>query len=383
MFKSCDVLGCFAIFLCLSFSNPLLAQAALDGPDTHFPVPQINFAPRHYICYRSGSPLVIDGKLTESAWQKTDWSETFVDIRGDTFPKPWFQTRMKMLWDTTFLYIAANLEEAHIWAQLTQRDTVIFYDNDFEVFIDPDGDTHQYYELEINAFGTVWDLFLDKPYRDDCRPLFFWDIGGLKKAVHIDGTLNTPGDRDNGWTVELALPWDVLKECANRAIPPNQGDQWRMNFSRVQWHTDVKNGRTVKQINPDSGKPKPEENWVWSPQGLIAMHYPEMWGFVQFSEIVAGRGTDSYVPGSEETIKWALRQVYYAQKRFQLANKVFTDCYEDLHVEIISVDGFSWPPAIRCTKVFYEVCSTAENGTVTWCVSHDGRIWKETKSVSK
>ena len=28
-----------------------------------------------------------------------------------------------------------------------------------------------------------------------------------------------------------------------------------------------------------------EDNWVWSPQGEIAMHLPERWGFLQFSEV--------------------------------------------------------------------------------------------------
>ena len=57
------------------------------------------------------------------------------------------------------------MTEPDLWATLKKRDSVIFYDNDFELFIDPDGDTHCYYELEINSHGTEWDLFLDKPYR--------------------------------------------------------------------------------------------------------------------------------------------------------------------------------------------------------------------------
>ena len=44
-----------------------------------------------------------------------------------------------------------------------KRDAVIYRDNDFEVFIDPDGDTHLYYEFEINAHGTEWDLLLASP----------------------------------------------------------------------------------------------------------------------------------------------------------------------------------------------------------------------------
>ena len=53
----------------------------------------------------------------------------------------------------------AELEEPEVWATLTERDSVIYHDNDFEVFIDPDGDNHDYYEFEINALGTTYQVF--------------------------------------------------------------------------------------------------------------------------------------------------------------------------------------------------------------------------------
>ena len=85
-----------------------------------------------------------------------------------------------MLWDDAYFYIGAELEEPHVWATLTEHDSVIFHDNDFEVFIDPDGDNHEYYEFEINALGTYWDLLLPKPYRDGGKADNSWEIPGLK-----------------------------------------------------------------------------------------------------------------------------------------------------------------------------------------------------------
>ena len=81
-----------------------------------------------------------------------------------------------MLWDDKYLYIGAAMVEPHVWATLTERDAVIYHDNDFEVFIDPDGDTHLYYEIEINALGTVWDLLLVRPYRDGGPAIDAWDV---------------------------------------------------------------------------------------------------------------------------------------------------------------------------------------------------------------
>ena len=100
----------------------------------------------------------------------------------------------------------------------------------------PDGDNHNYYELEINPLGTIFDLFLPKPYRDGGPADHGWDVRGLLSAVRVEGTLNDPSDTDKGWSVELAFPWAAFDRHggAGRGGPPRDGDVWRVNFSRVQ-----------------------------------------------------------------------------------------------------------------------------------------------------
>src|SRR5688572_20030808 len=167
--------------------------------------------PEGYICGRA-SNLIIDGKLDEKSWQAAPWTREFQDIEGPAKPAPRLKTRAKMLWDDTYFYFAAELEEPHVWGTLTQHDAVIFHDPDFEVFIDPDGDRHSYYEFEMNALNTGWDLILKKPYIDGGPAQNEWEIPGLKTAVHIKGSLNNPADTDQSWSVEIAIPWKVLAE---------------------------------------------------------------------------------------------------------------------------------------------------------------------------
>ena len=231
--------------------------------------------PNGYVCGR-GTPS-IDGRLADPAWEDAPWTDCFVDIEGSLKPLPRFRTRAKMLWDDEHFYVGAQMEEPHVWATLTKHDSVIFYDNDFEVFIDPDGDNQNYYEIEINALNAEWDLRLPKAYRDGGPAMDSWEITGLRHAVHVDGTLNNPGDTDRGWSVEMAIPWKALAEFAGCPAPPLQGDQWRVNFSRVEWTTEIVDGKYEKVPN------KREDNWVWSPQWVIDMHQPQMWGYVQFA----------------------------------------------------------------------------------------------------
>jgi hypothetical protein len=229
-----------------------------------------------YLCPRAATPPVIDGKLDDGVWKSAPQTPLFVDIEGDAKPKPRFKTTARMAWDENYFYVAAEMEEPHVWATLTAHDAVIFRDNDFEVFIDPDGDTNNYFEFEINARNTGWDLFLPKPYLHGGKADNAWDIPGLKTAVHVDGTLNNPADVDRGWSVEIAFPWSAFRYRGANHAAPKPGDTWRINFSRVEWRVEIRDGKYGKLPGLK------EDNWVWSPQGLINMHVPEKWGTVRF-----------------------------------------------------------------------------------------------------
>lgn len=332
------------------------------------PEPQGCFSPAHYICQRAQSTLILDGKLDKPFWEQAPWSSDFVDIEGSAQPLPPKRTRVKMLWDDHYLYIGAELEEDQIWATLTERDSVIFHDNDFEVFIDPDGDTHNYYEFEMNALNTVWDLFLPKPYRDGGPPINGWDITGLQTAVHIQGELNNPRANNLGWSLEIAMPWKILKESAPHGQAPQVGDVWRINFSRVNWLVEVKDGQYVKKVNPETNAPYPEANWVWSPQGLINMHYPELWGFLLFAQ-----EPTEFQMDPDELLKWELRRLYYRQRNYYAQHGAFSNDFDLLKGD----DQWIINPVIETTTSLFQASVLASDGRTRLNIREDGQIWRE------
>jgi len=330
--------------------------------------------PRGYVCYRTGVVITVDGKLGEPGWITAPWTEYFVDIEGQGKPVPRFNTRAKMLWDSANLYIAAELEEPHLWARLKRRDTVIFYDPDFEVFIDPDGDTHGYYELEVNALGTAWDLLLPKPYRDGGPAIDSWDVQGLQVGISLQGTLNDPTDIDQGWTVEIGLPWEVLNEYAGDAKSPGPGDQWRINFSRVEWRTLINGESYTKEINPATGKPYPEDNWVWSPQGRINIHMPEMWGYVQFSQLVSGTDREMFIPDPDLDTKWALRMIYYRQISYQSQYQTFAKKIKALGLTPEDFPSSSAFPQLQATDRTFEAWIPQAGSSTPWSIRENGKL---------
>ncbi len=354
------------MFLALSLALAITFQSGSASAKADKP------HPKGYVACQTPKPLQIDGKLTEPAWRSAPWTDNFVDIEGDAKPKPRFRTRAKMLWDKDYLYIGAELQEPHVWATLRQRDTVIFHDNDFEVFIDPNGDSHEYYEFEMNALNTVWDLFLPKPYKDSGSAVDSWNIEGLKTAVTVQGTLNNSTDIDSGWTVEIAMPWKALAEYAHRPAPPKDGDQWRIDFSRVEWHVDIVDGWYQKV------KGMPEDNWVWSPQWVIDMHRPETWGYVQFSTRAPGK--EAFRPDPAWGVKCVLQDVYYAQRAYREKTKQWADSLSQLDLPSTVGPAIQHGLTLAASGGGYVVTMPLKlkgGKTEQWHIRQDALLWKD------
>lgn len=254
----------------------------------------------HYTAYRTRQAIEVDGRLDEAAWGRVPRSPRFVDLvsGGRTL----YDTRAAVLWDDQNLYVGFWIEEPFVEADLAERDSPIYENNDVEVFI---AGRDVYYEFEINALGTIYEVLFvwEDAYErggysttpelrrdhDLVRPFpgvglrnhprgsrigsWAWDFSGLRSAVWIDGTLNDNRDRDRGWTVELAFPWqgmELLARGDGLALPPEDGDVWRMHFSRFNQYREAPPAR-------DSG------GWAWSPHRVWDSHVPECFPYVHFS----------------------------------------------------------------------------------------------------
>ncbi len=344
-------------------------------------IPRIAITPPVYYCPRAKGPLAMDGNIEKPFWADVPWTEPFADISGPDFPTPRFVTRAKMCWDDEALYVAALLEGSEIWAKLTQRDTVIYYDNDFEVFLDPSSCGHDYLELEMNALNTQWDLLLTRPYRDGGRSVSCWDIKGVETAVHINGVLNDPAADNRSWSVELRIPFAPLMEtyCREdnppqlpRCYPPRKaprvGEFWRMNFSRVQWQVNADYSKKTDA----AGQVLPEDNWVWAPTGLIDIHCPEFWAYVFFTEA----GEELPIPADEKR-KLDLRRLYYAQHAHFDATGAFSAdvpaLYASLPPHLNQLPAY--PITVETTRRSFEAACPAADGAGEVCIRADGYTW--------
>ena len=343
------------VFICLALFclAPAFAQSILEKYERYL------VDPRTYVAYRTEGALNIDGKLDEPSWQKAQSTEEFEDISGKGFAAPKYKTTAKMLWDDDFLYVGAILEEPNIIAKLTQRDTIIYYDNDFEVFIDPDSDGHNYFEIEVNANNVLFDLMLDKPYRVGGEFFLQWDCPGIQSGIHVEGTLNNPNDTDKYWSVEMAIPRQALTLSFNNLL--KAGNIWRINFSRVEW---------LK---------KPEENWVWNATGRIDMHMPDRWGYLLFSGNKVGTiETEMDYPHNTDVYK-AMWAIFYAQQEFMGKNKKYASLEEIglTKADMKALDAQKVKLSIENTRRTYEIRAWVPKEEIVYVLNNEGRFWKE------
>jgi hypothetical protein len=250
-----------------------------------------------WTCLRTPEPIGVDGRLDEAVWGRAPWTEPFGMIH-DGGPTP-FETRLAMLWDDDYLYVAYRVEDPDIRASMTGfNDHIYTRDEDVEFFFAGDG---YYYEMGLNALNNGYQIrwtWVERLVREqrfeELEQLFktpdflyylarkgerlgrhadlSYQLPGLRHAVRVDGCLNCPEVRDREWTVELALPWAGLKEMAGgRKLPPNPGDTFRMTAYRC--HHDRANRRA--------------KGWTWSVMGNDNIHIPERWNEVVFSDRTA------------------------------------------------------------------------------------------------
>lgn len=353
------------VLLALSAPNVSCAQSPFVGLENLFTTPE------GYVVTHVSKAPVIDGDLNDAAWQQAKWTNDFVDIEGDLKPKPIYKTNVKMLWDDSCLYVAAQIKDPQVWATLKHHDDVVYLDNDFELFIDPGATTHNYYEIEVNPLNTIFDLFLNKPYRNRGGALIGWDANGLRSAVKIQGTLNNTTDTDEGWTVEIAIPFRSITMGFN-AQKPKDGSVYRINFSRVEYDTKIVDGRNVK-LKDSTGRTLPEHNWVWSSQGEINMHSPEHWGYLLFST----HNTNDVVftmPLAEEQRKY-LWLVYYRQKQWYREHHEYASSLGKLGIKNnYTIAGNSNKLKLEAISDQFKAAITDAKTNITYTINQDGFI---------
>jgi hypothetical protein len=140
-----------------------------------------------------------------------------------------------MLWDDTNLYIIYVCNDPYLESEVTEHDGPVYQEDAVEIFVTPNpNDISSYFGYEMNINGTLLDYIAFEGGQERTKNIHFpWQSDEVKIVTSYTGTLNNPSDVDQGWILEIAIPWANFRHLGG-TIPPQEGDLWRLNLNRTK-----------------------------------------------------------------------------------------------------------------------------------------------------
>jgi Carbohydrate family 9 binding domain-like len=190
-----------------------------------------------YVPFARG-PIVVDGIANEVGWTGAITSPEFPT--GEGSPDPVGKATARLTWDEQNLYAFITVTDSDVFSEYKNHDDPLWKADCVEMFIDADGNKRGYVELQVNPNNATFDSWFaqGRAAKGDEA----WN-SGMVTAVTMRGTADKSGDTDQGWDVEIAIPWAAVKgreEQMGVIIPPRVGDRWKLNVVRVDKKTGDK-----------------------------------------------------------------------------------------------------------------------------------------------
>jgi hypothetical protein len=176
------------------------------------------------------TPIKLDGSLDDPAWKNACVYTMYLpaDVKEKCLAE---NGEVRLAWDDQYLYIGVKYYDSDIIAEGRQDQLMHFELGDLcEVFVKNDHFTW-YWELYGTPLGYKTNLFF--PGSGHCGlPSAKNYKCGLKVAAQVKGTVNNWKDKDDYFTVELAMPIKDLTALGGSFGP---GEPWRILVARYNY----------------------------------------------------------------------------------------------------------------------------------------------------
>lgn len=205
---------------------------------------------------------MIDGRLDDAVWERAPWTEPFVNTMDGSAGAP--ETRAKIAWDDTAIYVAFEVADTYLRCTLSGDDPHLWEQDTVEIMLDPGGDGRNYFELQLSPTNQIFDTRYDSRRVPQPFGHVDWD-SGMRGAAVTRGTPND-GEGDEGYTAELAILWTAFAAGDPPAAPPRAGEEWRIALYVLD---AIRNGQGA---------------CGWSPPLVGDFHVPDRFGRVTFTD---------------------------------------------------------------------------------------------------
>ena len=224
---------CAALLAQPAWHNGSHGAASAEEQAGQKPATPTPAAPAAAECRRATGQITIDGVADEPAWKQAQLLDHFTAAWNKQPGRS--STRARLLWDDEFLYFAAEMEDADLYADVTEHDGETWLNDVFELFFKPHEDRTGYYEFQVTPINTTMEMYLPSRGSGGFRRWgkgrrFFWET-----AVKVRGEINAPEEAaasGEGWSAEGRIPW---KDFAPSGGRPQPGASWRFALCRYDY----------------------------------------------------------------------------------------------------------------------------------------------------
>jgi hypothetical protein len=204
-----------------SWGHPADPDAGLQDP------PPGN--PAEVVAAHARVPVVVDGELNDEVWQRSPAYKLAVTWRANAPRYPISEGgTIQFAWDDKYFYMAGRLIDLDLVAEGNRDNTLLYGVCDLlELFIKPEYGRY-YWEI----YGTVNDrktTFFNPARGRNALPSKIVTLPGVITRAKARGTFNDWSDKDEGWTMEMAVPLEVLTGRGDAFMP---GAKWRVLVGR-------------------------------------------------------------------------------------------------------------------------------------------------------
>lgn len=198
---------------------PVNARAAAGATPPAAPVTAVT-------AVKATSPITIDGQLNEPAWASAVRTGAFVETMNGS-PAA-FRANGMITWDAENLYVAFEVADDFLRSSFTHNDDHLWEQDTVEVMVDPGADGQNYFEIQVAPTGKVFETRYDT--RRQPQPFGHIDwTSNVRQRVAVRGHVNDD-DEDQGYTVEMALPFRAFAAGTPPATVPTSGTTWGINL---------------------------------------------------------------------------------------------------------------------------------------------------------
>ena len=174
----------------------------------------------------------VTGDGTASAWKKAPWL-ALQKVGGKTE----YQTRAKIVYSATGLYVLFECEDDHLTCSGKLGDMGnLFTEDVVEFFVWPNEEHPVYFEYEISPLNKELVILVPN-HKGNFFGWLPWhyhkEERRTRHATKVFGGAKKPGAKVAGWSAEFFVPFELITSLGN--VPPKKGTQWRANFYRIDY----------------------------------------------------------------------------------------------------------------------------------------------------